>query len=275
MLMSFTCVRGQSAPTINLSQSILLQVSSDKGIYNLKEPLQMTVSCTNKSLTPVNMLLPVRQLGAALKIYYRKINGEFQRYNFSYDHGRAIACELMPNDKRVISFIMLYDTSQEIFMLSEPGEYELKAVYQDIDDKNNITESNVLVIKVENFNQEDRSIKYYSDELIARLIQEDWIDDYNGAIGKSIFLAKNYPTSFYTSILRRSQLPLLDRRKRDSSLGKDEEDLYLTLKSQDTENLLEKEKTDAPLDPEASKLIFKSLEKSPEKKNNSSDSSDK
>lgn len=246
MLMLFTCVRAQSDQNVNLSQSILLEISSNKNIYNLKEPLQMTVSCTNKGSSSINVLLPIRQLSPALKIYYRKINKEFQRYNFSYDHSRADFLELMPNSKRAISFIMLYDTSQQNFMLSEPGTYELKATYQDIYDKNSTTiESNILVIKVENFSKGDESIKYYSDGLIARLIQGDYIDslqDYDGAISKSIFLAKNYPTSFYTSILRQSQLPILDRKIRDSSLPKDEEELYYMLKGQDNENLLEKEK---------------------------------
>jgi hypothetical protein len=153
--------------------------------------------------------------------------------------------KILPDTEFINKVIVLFDTTSKSFAFDETGVYELKATYREGDPGNMRTiESNILIFQVLRPEGEEKALKAYSDEFLARLIQGDGFFDvadhgYKTAIDKAIFLAQKYQKSFYTTVLRNSQLQQLHRQIKSSSIKQSEKILYDILKEQDTEGLLE------------------------------------
>jgi hypothetical protein len=252
---SIPTAKAQNADVVDLSQKLSLEITTDKLIYNVNEPIKLTLSFNNSNNIAFVGTFMVTSLAPNVKIYYQETGHDFEAYNFTHIHGVYGPSEIPQNTKQTLNTVtLLYDTKKQKFAFERPGEYELKAIYENIDEENPLLqlESNVVKIQILALEGEENALKFFSDEFLARLIQgEGFFDagvaDYQKAIDRAIFLAEQYPNSFYTKILVNTKLEELHRKLKSSSLKNSEKALYEVLKVHDAGGLLQEKKNDSGL----------------------------
>jgi hypothetical protein len=226
-------------------QLLGLMMSAEKTTCFAYEPVVLNIAVINEGSQPVQGHFD--HFGGSLKflkLFYRKIGGEYKRYSslrlwlgrgLSEIGGEQI---LEPGSQRNTRVMLLFDTSMEQnyehkFVLDGPGEYEFKASFQyAFTDQPKVLESNVLRITVVNPPEEEQAaLTWWKDKDLAIAVQGDSLS--TEGVSKLRAFMQQFPQSLYATAVRDSSEQLkskLVQKAREKKLTEDESRLYELLR---------------------------------------------
>lgn len=222
-------VRGYEEP---LANRLTLSISTDATSYYVGQPIQIQMVLRNEGDEPIRGNFSLELYCAYFRTYYRRIPEAFREllrldpnripepggtHAVLYPNTGVTAKTLKGRGERTRQVTHAFDPTIWRAVLDQPGEYEFRVVYQDLEgDPNTVLTSDSVRIKVEApSGREEDALAAYSKGELAALAQYDQSDspDLSSQITANArrFL-ENYSDSVYAAHVRNGLFLMLRGR---------------------------------------------------------------
>jgi hypothetical protein len=231
-----------TVPITQGDATLSLSVDSDKHTLLAYEPLPLTFTLTNEGSSPISGEFYLDLWIGQLKIFYRKVSSPFSEYHClktEYAEKRNFIhlskVQLPPGGQRAHREILLFDTRIGGFVLAEPGEYEIKVVFQYVlnDPAKSVESNTILVTVVRAPEEESQVLTVWKDQEIAEIVQGD--GGFPGAVEnrraqkKLKEFVEKHSNSIYAQHARDGLLRHLEVKAKHGKLTDEERTLYESL----------------------------------------------
>lgn len=239
-------VRGHEEP---LANRVTLTISTDATSYYVGQPVQMQVVLRNEGDEPIRGNFTLDPDCRYFRTYYRRIPEAFREllrldpyripqpdgtHTVLYPNMGATAKALKGRGELTRQVTHAFDPTIGRPALDQPGEYEFRVVYQDIEgDPSTVLTSDSVRIKVEapSGREEDALMAYSKDELAA-LAQYDPSD--SPELPRTITASarrflEDYSDSVYAGHVRNGLFLMLQGRVQNNRASSDEKALFKRL----------------------------------------------
>jgi hypothetical protein len=213
-----------------------LSLSAEKSVYYVYEPLKLTFTVTNQGNEVITGDFLFGLENGMVSILYKKPDGVIHEYNsLRIAQGKSFSVvnldriQLKLGQQLSHEEVIVFDTKTDDFVLSDPGEYELRATVQYVlNDPSKKIESNPLRITVLNPLKEEMSVlSAWANKKLALAVQGDapylkTPDEYLQAIQQLKGFVQSYPSRVYAQYGKERLIKYLQDLKKRGKLTKED-----------------------------------------------------